>query len=156
MLSEGLMPSESEFRILVPKKNRLLWNFSENFFEKFFCQNSLYRPKIMRKIDCAHSQSVKMLPWPWFREIDVCIEAKIEKFSNFPLKIIFLGVISCGESIARIPKSWKCFLDPDSGKLVHVEFSLQYTLLFPWIRVREAFSSFGNARNRFFAWFYPY
>jgi len=30
-------------------------------------------------------------------------------------------------------------------------FSLQYTLLFPWIRVKEAFSSFGNARNRFFA-----
>ena len=22
----------------------------------------------MRKIDCAHSRSVKMLPWPWFRE----------------------------------------------------------------------------------------
>ena len=28
-------------------------------------------------------------------------------------------------------------------------FSLQYTHLFPWIRVKEAFSSFGNARNRF-------
>ena len=26
----------------------------------------------------------------------------------------------------------------------------------PWIRVKEAFSRFGNARNRFFAWFYPY
>ena len=24
------------------------------------------------------------------------------------------------------------------------------------IRVKEAFSRFGNARNRFFAWFYPY
>ena len=50
--------------------------------------------------------------------IDVCIEAKIEKFSNFSLKIIFLEVISCGESIARVPKAWKRFLDPDSGKLV--------------------------------------
>ena len=57
-----------------------------------------------------------MLPWPWFREIDVCIEAKIEKFWNFSLKIIFLGVISCEESIARIPEAWKRFLDPDSGK----------------------------------------
>ena len=27
-----------------------------------FCQNSLYRGKIMRKIDCAHSRTVKMLP----------------------------------------------------------------------------------------------
>ena len=27
-----------------------------------------------------------------------------------------LGVILCGESIARIPEPWKCFLDPDSGK----------------------------------------
>ena len=36
--------------------------------KKFFCQNSLYRGKIMRKIDCAHSRSVEMLPWPWFRE----------------------------------------------------------------------------------------
>ena len=34
-------------------------------------------------------------------------------------------------------------------------FSLQYTLLFPWIRAREAFSSSGNARNRFPAWNYP-
>ena len=32
-------------------------------------------------------------------------------------------------------------------------FSLQYTHLFPWIRVKEAFSLFGNAWNRFFAWF---
>ena len=32
----------------------------------------------MRKIDCAHSRSLKMLPWPWFREIRVCIEAKIQ------------------------------------------------------------------------------
>ena len=45
---------------------------------------------IMRKIDCAHSRSVKMVPWPWFREKDVCIEAKIEKFWKF-LKSYFWG-----------------------------------------------------------------
>ena len=107
----------------------------------------------MRGIDCANSRTSKTIPWPWFREIDVCIEAKIEKLWNFSLKIILLGVISCEESIARIPEAWKRF--PDSGKLVHVGFSFQYTLLFPWIRVKEAFSRFGNARNRFFAWFMP-
>ena len=63
----------------------------------------------MRKLDCEHSRSVKMLPRPWFRKIDVCIEAKIKKFWNFSLKIIFLGIISCGESIARILEAWKCF-----------------------------------------------
>ena len=34
-------------------------------------------------------------------------------------------------------------------------FALQYKHSFPWIRVREAFSSVGNARNRFSAWSYP-
>ena len=32
----------------------------------------------MWKIDCAHSRILKMLPWLWFREIRVCIEAKIQ------------------------------------------------------------------------------
>ena len=41
------------------------------------------------------------------------IETKIEKFSIFCLKIIFLGVILCKESIVRIPEAWKRF--PDSG-----------------------------------------
>ena len=121
------------------KKPAFMQIFPKIFFENFFCQNSLYRPKIMRKIDCAHSRSVKMLPWPWFREIDVCIEAKIEKFWNFSLKIIFLGVISCGESIARIPKVWKGFSDPDSGKWVHVGFRFNTHSYFPESGSRKHF-----------------
>jgi hypothetical protein len=31
-------------------------------------------------------------------------------------KMILLGVIRCGELIARIPEVWKYFPDPDSGK----------------------------------------
>jgi hypothetical protein len=38
-----------------------------------------------------------------------CIEAKIEKFCVSYLKIIYLGVILCGESSARIPEPGKCF-----------------------------------------------
>ena len=87
----------------------------KNFFHDFF-RNDPYRSNFMREIDCAHYRSVKMLPWPWFREIDVCIEAKIENFWNFSLKIIFLGVISCGESIARISEPWKSFLKGGGGK----------------------------------------
>ena len=30
-----------------------------------------------------------------------------------------LGVILCGESIARTPEAWKRFFDPDSGKSVY-------------------------------------
>ena len=110
----------------------------------------------MRKIDCAHSRSVKTLPWPWFREGGGCIEAKIEKFWNFSLKIIFLGGnfmrgIDCAHfrSVKMLPWPW-------FKEISTCWISFQYTLLFPWIRVKEAFSRFGNARNRFFAWFYPY
>jgi hypothetical protein len=66
-----------------------------------------------------------------------------QKISNFSLNIIYLGVISCEESIARIPESWKRFPNPDSGKLVHVGFSLQYTHLFPWTGSRKHFHVSG-------------
>ena len=39
---------------------------------------------------------------------------------HFFLKRTFLGLILCGESIARIIKVWKRFLDPDSEKVVGV------------------------------------
>jgi hypothetical protein len=45
---------------------------------KIFPQNHISRGNFMRWIDCAHSRSMKMLLWPWFREIRVCIEAKIQ------------------------------------------------------------------------------
>jgi hypothetical protein len=46
----------------------------------FSSKNRLFRLISRRKIDCAHSRSLKMLPWPWFREIRVCF---------FPLKISY-------------------------------------------------------------------
>ena len=110
--------AQSIFHLEITLKSRFLKeNRKKNFF-RFSSKNRLFRVISRRKIDCAHSRSVKMLPWPWFREIDVCIEAKFEKFWNFSLKIIFLGVISCGESIAHIPEAWECFPDPDLGKWV--------------------------------------
>ena len=122
--------------------------------KKIFCQNSLYRGKIMRKIDCAHSRSVKMLPWPWFREIDVYWSENRKILKFLPQNHIsggnFMRGIDCAHSRSLKTLSWT-----NSGKLVHVGFSLQYTLLFSWIRIKEAFSRFGNARNRFPAWNYP-
>ena len=46
---------------------------------KFFSKNDPYRGNFMRGIDCAHSRSMKTLPWPWFRKWIRCIEAKTEK-----------------------------------------------------------------------------
>ena len=37
-------------------------------------------------------------------------------FLKIFVKNMFLGVILCEKSIARIPEAWKRFLDPDSGK----------------------------------------
>ena len=36
-------------------------------FRNFF-KNGPIRGNSIRRIDCAHSWSLKMLPWPWFRE----------------------------------------------------------------------------------------
>jgi hypothetical protein len=37
--------------------------FKKNFFLKW-----PYRGNFIRGFDCAHSRTLKMLPWPWFRE----------------------------------------------------------------------------------------
>ena len=53
-------------------------------------------------------------------------------FSKKKFFLIFLtsdplGVILCGESIARIPEPWKRFLDPDSG-MESVKWSEKQTI----------------------------
>ena len=52
-----------------------------------------------------------------------CIEAKIEKFSDFYEKTADSYVFLGGESIACIPEAWKCFHDPDSGSRKHFHSS---------------------------------
>ena len=55
----------------------------------------------MRRIDCAHSRSVKTLPWPWFRKSGECIEAKIKHFRIFMRKPPILGFSSRGIDCAH-------------------------------------------------------
>ena len=43
-------------------------------------------------------------------------------FLKIFVKNMFIGVILCEKSIARIPEAWKRFLDPDSGKMVGGNF----------------------------------
>jgi len=45
------------------------------FRPKHFFKMTLFGLILCGGIDCAHSRSLKTLPWPWFREIRVCIEA---------------------------------------------------------------------------------
>ena len=60
---------------------------------KILSQNHISGGNFMWGIDGAHSWILKMLPWPWFREIKVCIKAKIElislrfRASGFPSKL---------------------------------------------------------------------
>ena len=82
----------------------------------FLWENRRFLGFSRQGIDCAHSRSVKTFPWPSFRKGSGCIEAKIEKIFEFFEKTADSYVFLGGESIARTPELWKCFLDPDSGK----------------------------------------
>ncbi len=56
-------------------------------------------------------------------------------------------VRECAQSILRMKLPPEIWFWGRNFKIFR--FSLQYTHLFPWIRIKEAFSRFGNARNRF-------
>jgi hypothetical protein len=93
----------------------------------------------MRGIDCAHSQTLKTLPWPWFREgIDV-LKRKSNIFGFLWENRQFLG-FSRREIDARTLKPCKRFLDPDSGKeSVYWSENLKVRCFdfLPWIRFRS-------------------
>jgi hypothetical protein len=63
------------------------------------------RSNFMRRIDCAHSRSLKMLPWLRFRENWV-IEAKINIFFSKPQFTLNQGSVftirECAQSVCRI------------------------------------------------------
>jgi hypothetical protein len=102
---------------------------------------------LSRVADPEYSCCLKTLPW--IRESECVYWSENRKFLDF------LGINLCEESIARIPEAWKCFSEPESGNWnVCIEEMTNFyynTSLFLWFRIREAFSSFGNARNRFLA-----
>ena len=145
----------------------------------FLCENHRFLGFSRRRIDCAHSRSLKMLPWPWFREMSVFIyyvfgfpvgltslqvRLKTGKFFllplfdfrfNTPISSLNQGqrsifkIRKCAQSIPRIKLPPEIRFWGRNFKIFR--FSLQYTHLFPWIRIKEAFPRFGNAHNRFFA-----
>ena len=102
----------------MAQKSALFWDP-----KIYLSKNDLYRGNFMRGIDCAHSRTLKTLPWPWFR-------GKMA----FEEKSVFFRI---------------------SQQLRKKIIFASKTQFFSWIRVREAFSCFGNARNRFLAWKNP-
>ena len=52
---------------LMITNEQVYWSENQTF-RIFTRKQSILRGNFMREIDCAHSRSVKMLPWPWFRE----------------------------------------------------------------------------------------
>ena len=150
----------------LSQKNGIFVIFSWILDPKFFSKND--PSNLMRGIDCAHSRSVKTLPWSWFR---VVCWSENEKNSDFDRiirvprarnrlrvfskrKNAFL-VVNCDFSKTRT-------IDFSHRKLLGSRISGQNPILFhfrfntlPWIMFKEVFSHFGSARNRFPASNYP-
>ena len=117
----------SSFEVLsieISSKNRLLKRGLCGvgpFFSIIFSKNDPYRGNFMRGIDCAHSRILKTLSWPWFSGW---------RFLELVLNLNFPPNL-------------------DSGFGGKFKFKTNSKNRQPWIRVRKAFSRFGNARNRF-------
>ena len=99
------------------------------------------------------------LIWLYFFRLIYRVSQKSEIFVIFSwifeifFKMTRIGVIWCGESIARTPEAWKRFLNPDSGSFNRnstIEKLIKNHSL-PLFRTREAFLRFQNTRNRFLA-----
>ena len=61
----------------------------------FLTQNHRSGCNFMRAIDCAHSRSLRMLLWPWFREMSVF-------YWSENMKILHFDASECTESISRL------------------------------------------------------
>ena len=133
----------------------------------------------MRGIDCTHSRTLKMLPWPWFREGISALKRKSNIFGFLWENRRFLGFSrwridgAHSRTVKTPPRPWfREGIDVLKRKLIYlrkesyinvvrVDFYykqmcsrvfyllLKDFLVFPWIRVKEAFSRFGSERNRF-------
>jgi len=71
-------------------------SFSEKHFFSIF---DLSRGKIMRKIDCAHSRSVKTLSWPWFREGIGVLKRKSNIFGFLWENRLYTGCVKSSQAL---------------------------------------------------------
>ena len=70
----------------------------KEFFLKIFVKKYVSRGNFMREIDSAYPQSMKTLPWPWFREFR--FNTPISSLNQDQGSVLILR--ECAESISRI------------------------------------------------------
>ena len=105
-----------------------------------------------RGIDCAHSRTMKTLPWPWFREEIGVLKRKSNIFGFLWENRRFIGFskreIDCAHSRTMKTLPWPWFRERIRIYVNKLIFASIHRFLH-WIRVKEAFSRFENAGNRF-------
>ena len=119
--------------------------------KNFFCQNSLYRPKIMRKIDCAHRKIQKKFFGGQKIEKNA---SKLGVISFNPNKIIFRGNFVRGIDCAHRKILKKFFGGQKPPKIILLGLKLttpNFDAFFQFFDPRKNFSEFFDARNRFLA-----
>ena len=119
--------------------DRRIWLW-KNFFMRFlsFQRNSFVKTRLMIK---GGGNNPSTLDEKFFSRI-------------WAEKTYLLGVKSCEESIAPIPEAWKYMLLIKLKKSNFLEYKIQKKQFFSILRILSWFSSFGNRRNRFLAWFF--
>ena len=97
---------------MYTRKSKNKDQHAKNIFQPFFLTFSPIL-SIISPFYTGCGKKTRILPI-----FEVIFRKKI--FLKLFLKMAFTGVILCEKSIPRIPESWKCFLDPDSGDGVGV------------------------------------
>ena len=129
-------------------------------FQKTGIWGIFFDPKFFSKMTLLWlilcEESIARIPEAWRRFVDsdsgnkFVLKRKYEKFGFFFWKSSFLGLFYARNRL-------RAFLNPENASKITPRKSSQIkktifelnALIFPWIRVKEAFSRFGNVRNRF-------
>ena len=114
------------------------------FMKNFFSKMIIFRGNFMREIDCAHSQNVKTLPWPWFRErIRIYVNKLILlQYTDFSLNQGQGNVFTfweCAQSISRIklPIKVDLFRKNFFHEIVHNLYSYLSDFFQPFFHLRS-------------------
>ena len=125
--SEKKSEAWNSFLILIQGNRCLYWSENRKIL-KFLSQNHISGGNFMRRIDCAHSQTLKTLPWPWFREGIGVLKRKSNIFGFLWENRRFLGFsrrgIDCAHSRSLKTLLWPWFREIRmciEAKILHVK-----------------------------------
>jgi hypothetical protein len=108
-----------KYRLIVSIHRFLLNQGFDHYIQVFVVihrRNDTYRGNFIRGINCAHSRTLKMLPWSWFREGLCLTNQKWTKFRIFAEKPTFQGFswqgIDCAHYQSMKMLAWPWSLAP--------------------------------------------